>query len=542
MLLALLCGLLPAGASAYGYEIGTLAQLEEFANAVNAGADFTGITVSLTDDIFINTGVVNGRGEIQYGYFRTWTPIGTEEHPFTGIFDGGDHVVTGIFIDNTELDYQGLFGVVSGARISNVTVKDGYINIRDHAGAVVGYARDGSVIDFCHNDGVQIHTANRAGGIVGWTDHSNVYNCSGNGYCYSTRCSGGIVGDVWSDGRIYNCYYSGDVEGPELCGGITGGSTRADIQNCISVGSVMGYMLAGGGGSRTIANSFALQNDFVNAGKSIGSGSSTTLTFSGPGAVLNGQVDYNGVLYSTALDALNAWVYDRQVSDDGVPYRTWRIKTLYPYLSGGVVSAYRTEEGSEADEWAVPELERAERMGLVPDVLRGEDLTKPINRLEFAAVAVKVYENLTGVPALPAVVNPFDDCSDLEVLKAYNVGITNGVSASSFEPRTLLNRETCATMLTRVFKRSTIPGWTLASDADFRLGYEMPSLFADDALISSWARESVYFMAANGIIRGVGGGMFAPRNTTSAEEAEYYANATREQALVIAVRMVENMG
>jgi hypothetical protein len=48
-------------------------------------------------------------------------------------------------------------------------------------------------------------------------------------------------------------------------------------------------------------------------------------------------------------------------------------------------------------------------------------------------------------------------------------------------------------------------------------------------------------MVANGIIAGVGNNTFAPRSTTSAEEAKGYASATREQALVIAVRMVENL-
>ena len=32
-----------------------------------------------------------------------------------------------------------------------------------------------------------------------------------------------------------------------------------------------------------------------------------------------------------------------------------------------------------------------------------------------------------------------------------------------------------------------------------------------------------------------------PKNTSSVEEAQGYANATREQALIIAVRMVENL-
>ena len=49
--------------------------------------------------------------------------------------------------------------------------------------------------------------------------------------------------------------------------------------------------------------------------------------------------------------------------------------------------------------------------------------------------------------------------------------------------------------------------------------------------ISEWAKDSVYFMAANKIINGVGGNKFAPQNTTIEEEVAGYANATREQAL-----------
>ena len=191
--------------------------------------------------------------------------------------------------------------------------------------------------------------------------------------------------------------------------------------------------------------------------------------------------------------------------------------------------------------WAETEIDRTEELGLVPAVLEGKDLTKPITRLEFAAVCVKLFENLSGSIALPSVLNPFEDTDDIEVLKAYNVGITNGTSATTFEPDKLLNREQCVTMLTRVFKRTTMPGWTLETDGSFTLDYEQPAAFADDEEISGRAKDSIYFMAANGIINGMGGNLFAPRNMTPDQEALGYANATREQALAIAVRMVENL-
>lgn len=215
-----------------------------------------------------------------------------------------------------------------------------------------------------------------------------------------------------------------------------------------------------------------------------------------------------------------------------------------PGLTGLVIEwdQPRTSFGSEVSPWASPEMEKAYEMKLIPEILVGEDLTQTITRLEFAAVSVRTYEALTGTKLIPATANPFEDCSDLEVLKAYAANIVSGTSETTFSPDLLLNREQAATMLTRVFKRVTIPGWTLDADSQFSLSYTMPTPFADDGDISDWARDSVYFMAANGIINGISGNRFAPKNVTSAQEAEGYANATREQALAIAVRMVEKLG
>ncbi len=194
-----------------------------------------------------------------------------------------------------------------------------------------------------------------------------------------------------------------------------------------------------------------------------------------------------------------------------------------------------------ASEWATAELARADELGLIPETLEGADLTADITRAEFAAVAVKAYEALSGTAAIPAVNNPFTDTKDAEVLKAYNIGAVNGTSATTFAPNALLNREQAAAMLTRVFKKVSLAGWTLATDSQFTLPYEKPALFADDKDISDWAKDSVYFMAANNIINGVGNNKFAPKNVTTAQQAQGYANATREQALIIAMRMVENL-
>lgn len=247
--------------------------------------------------------------------------------------------------------------------------------------------------------------------------------------------------------------------------------------------------------------------------------------------------------YYCAFDLTNNTVYmklrfmlEQEQGDDLEPVRTYS-----PWTEVFTLGKEIDEESWQSSPWATETLQKADELGLIPDVLKTADLTADITRLEFAAVAVKAYEALSGTAAIPAVTNPFADCGDVEVLKAYNVGIAVGTSATTFSPDTILNREQAATMLTRVFRKVTMPGWPQGTDSEFPLVYTKPAAFADDKDISDWAKDSVYFMAANDIIKGVGNNNFAPKNVTTAQAAQGYANATREQALVIAVRMVENL-
>ena len=252
---------------------------------------------------------------------------------------------------------------------------------------------------------------------------------------------------------------------------------------------------------------------------------------------------------------------------DGVLYGYWREANSYnPPNDAGQIVFVMNEDGKNftgwwrygnsgswmiwssgsrnvqaSSSWASEEIALADALGLIPDSLKGADLKKPITRAEFAAVSVKTYEVLSGAVATPSANNPFTDTKDVEVLKAYNVGITAGTSADKFSPETLLNREQAATMLTRVIKKVTLTGWTLNDDSKFTLPYDMPATFADDKDISTWARDSVYFMAANGIITGTGNNNFSPKAVTDEQKAIGYAQATREQALLIAARMVEKL-
>ncbi len=199
---------------------------------------------------------------------------------------------------------------------------------------------------------------------------------------------------------------------------------------------------------------------------------------------------------------------------------------------------------SNASSWAKDELQRALNRGLIPDSLKTLDMQAEINRKEFAQVALGVYEAMANDVVPKVEENPFIDTDDQDVLKAYSIGVTNGVDFDIFEPYSPLNREQAATMLTRAYKKAHFKDWTLETDTDdkFKLDYSKAQLFKDDKDISTWAKPSVYFMVKNGIIEGVGGNLFAPKSYASQDNAMAYATMTREQAVVIGIRMVENLG
>lgn len=104
-----------------------------------------------------------------------------------------------------------------------------------------------------------------------------------------------------------------------------------------------------------------------------------------------------------------------------------------------------------------------------------------------------------------------------DIQKAYSLGLINGVSATSFAPASSLTREQVSTILFRIYAK--LGGKADTSNAN---------LFADDAGISTWAKDAVCFMASKGILNGVGNNNFAPKNNTQAQ-----------QALIIASRMLE---
>lgn len=182
-------------------------------------------------------------------------------------------------------------------------------------------------------------------------------------------------------------------------------------------------------------------------------------------------------------------------------------------VSLGIGSYY-----DNASDWAVPELDKAAKYGFITDKIKGK-MNGPITREEFAEVAVRLYEKMTGTDAPYTDMSVFTDTENPEIFKAYEANIVNGVGENKYAPNNLVTREQIACMMNRAVK-------AVKPDADFSTaGVDK---FADEHLISDWALDSLRFANKNSIIKGVGDGRIDPQGTT-----------TREQAVIMVVRTYE---
>lgn len=224
--LALMLSVVPlavmAGAEETDTVIASYEDLMAFADAVRDGDTFEGRTVTLTVNVYLG------------GESNPWTAIGTSATPFRGIFDGGYHVVSGLYSS------VGFFGNVNGGTVKNLVVR-GEVKGSSNVAGVVGKLTAGTVRN-CGNEADVSGGAN-VGGVVGSVNG----NCTVSG-CYNkgavtgtTGYIGGVTGQHWRAGVVENCYNAGTVTGPATVGGVTGGHKAASpvLNNCYNAGKMV---------------------------------------------------------------------------------------------------------------------------------------------------------------------------------------------------------------------------------------------------------------------------------------------------------------
>jgi len=226
--------------SAANFTVSTAAHLVGLAELVNGGNSFEGKTITMANDISLsaynaaNTAFNNGRG---------WVPIGNASNrPFSGIFNGNDHVVSGLFFNHNTSDRIGLFGTLNGT-VKNLGVVDVDIFGRGNVGALAGFVGGDASVDNCYSTGLVRGAGNGVGGLIGQFSGA-MQNCYSTATLSGINSVGGLMGEN-SSGSISTSYSTGAVNGTNYVGGLVG-SHRGTLANCYSTSTVRGSNAVGG--------------------------------------------------------------------------------------------------------------------------------------------------------------------------------------------------------------------------------------------------------------------------------------------------------
>ena len=240
------------------YEIGTAGQLYWFAELVNSGN--TSANAILTADIVVNEGTVTESSTDA----RVWTPIGNRDNKYTGAFDGNNKTVSGLYFNNTDTKYVGLFGYIGeNGTVKNTGVINSYFNGLWFVGGVVG-ANYGTITN-CYNTG-EVSGVYFTGGIVG-QNCGTITRSYNTGIIEGFEFIGGVAG-CNDGGTITNCYNIGEVSGSYEVGGVVGKNFEGIISNCYNTGEVSGandYIggVAGTNQTGTITNCYYLDTAYA---------------------------------------------------------------------------------------------------------------------------------------------------------------------------------------------------------------------------------------------------------------------------------------
>lgn len=143
--------------------IKTAEDLVAFAKACNSGESISN---------FMANGEIVLRGDIDVSSIKDWTPIGTSDKPFTGVFNGSYFKIYGIgwTLDMSKTTGNGLFGYIKNATIKNLTFGNegdlvelnGTCSSTVTAAAICANAEGGTFLDVVNY--VSLKTNNKSGG------------------------------------------------------------------------------------------------------------------------------------------------------------------------------------------------------------------------------------------------------------------------------------------------------------------------------------------------------------------------------------------
>ena len=190
--------------------------------------------------------------------------IGTETNKaFTGKFDGLDYNIFGLTINRSNEEDVGLFGVVNGATINNVTLVGGSITGNYRVGGIVGNAIGENTVISNATNSASVTGNSQVGGIVGIITGNSVNKSKVNNVINTGTINGnagndvgGLIGSLNNSQLIGNSYNLGAVtsSGHDV-GGLVGSASnstigdgtnlvynRLDVTGAYNVGGIVGNM------------------------------------------------------------------------------------------------------------------------------------------------------------------------------------------------------------------------------------------------------------------------------------------------------------
>lgn len=121
--------------------------LSRLRDCVDIGVNYEEQYFEQTEDIYFPDGV-------------NWNPIGDLEHAFSGIYDGGGHVISNVYCDD---QYAGIFSLLAG-EVRNLGIESGEFD-GETIGSITSHGIAGAKIVNCYNKAC-MEGKYRAGGLV----------------------------------------------------------------------------------------------------------------------------------------------------------------------------------------------------------------------------------------------------------------------------------------------------------------------------------------------------------------------------------------
>jgi hypothetical protein len=244
-------------------------QVMAFTADYNSGVASTSITTPKAYTLLFNcTDLSNMRNNLD-GYYRlnndidcsdtiNWNsgagfePIGTISNRFTGILDGNNHTISGLYINRpTNTDYVGLIGVTLNSQgapgyLKNLHLLNSTVIGGNYVGGLVGSAVNNFYIQNSSFEGTVSgsSTAQYIGGLAGYLyNYSSITHSYFKGAVTSNWGGriGGLVGYNTANSSITTSYAEINLSnafGGGTCGGIAGDNSSSSISNSYALGTI----------------------------------------------------------------------------------------------------------------------------------------------------------------------------------------------------------------------------------------------------------------------------------------------------------------